>query len=179
MKKVMKIFGIIILCILVLVAVAIALLTYSSWKLKKNRVEDQANMRKPDKDLLGVRLDVPREGKDPVDVKAQVLCYAYIGDAVELYNNLSSKQQATIAPALFVLADDDSFSDESLAYQKVLEKNKVSTRVKQYVGSIHGFIEENNPEYENLHIKISKSPEQEQIARKAEDFIGAWLNEQL
>lgn len=35
MKKVMKIFGIIILCILVLVAVAIALLTYSSWKLKK------------------------------------------------------------------------------------------------------------------------------------------------
>lgn len=48
--------------------------------------------------------------------------------------------------------------------------------MKQYDGAIHGFLEENNPEYEELHIKGSKSPEQEEMAREAEDFIGTWLN---
>ena len=116
---------------------------------------------------------------EDVDVAAQVLCYAYIGDAVERYNTLSPEQRATMAPALFVLADNDSFSEESLAYQEVLEANGVSAQVKQYDGSIHGFIEENNPEYEDLIITISKSPEQEKLAREAEEFIGTWLNGQF
>ena len=116
---------------------------------------------------------------EDVDVAAQVLCYAYIGDAVERYNALTPAQQTTMAPALFVLADNDSFSDESLAYQAVLEENGVRTEVKQYAGAIHGFIEENDPEDEELHIKISKSPEQEEMAREAEDFIGDWLNGRL
>lgn len=116
---------------------------------------------------------------EDVDVAAQVLCYPYIGDAIELYKNLSPERQTTIAPALFVLADNDSFSEESLPYQEALDQNGVSTEIKRYDGSIHGFIEENNPEYEKLHIKISKSPEQELIARDAEKFIGNWLHEQL
>ena len=116
---------------------------------------------------------------EDVDVAAQVLCYPYIGDAIERYNNLSSQQQTTIAPALFVLADNDSFSEESLPYQEVLDQNGVSTEIKQYTGSIHGFIEENNPEYEKLNIKISKTPEQELMAREAEKFIGNWLHEQF
>lgn len=113
---------------------------------------------------------------EDVDVAAQVLCYAYIGDMVDRCNALSLEQRATMAPALFVLADNDSFSEESLAYQEVLEANGVSAQVKQYDGAIHGFLEENNPEYEELHIKGSKSPEQEEMAREAEDFIGTWLN---
>ena len=116
---------------------------------------------------------------EDVDVAAQVLCYAYTGDAVERYSALTPAQQATMAPALFVLADNDSFSDDSLAYQEVLAENGVHTEVKGYDGSIHGFIEENNPEYEDLHIKVSKSPEQEQMAREAEAYIGAWFDERF
>lgn len=116
---------------------------------------------------------------EDVEVAAQVLCYAYIGDAVERYNALTPAQRTTTAPALFVLADNDSFSDESLAYQAALEENGVLTEVKQYAGAIHGFIEENNPEYEELSIKISKSPEQKKMARDAEGFIGDWLNERF
>lgn len=116
---------------------------------------------------------------EDVEVAAQVPCYAYIGDAVERYNALTPAQRTTTAPALFVLADNDSFSDESLAYQAALEENGVLTEVKQYAGAIHGFIEENNPEYEELHIKVSKSPEQEEMARDAEGFIGDWLNERF
>lgn len=292
MKSALKIFGIAILCIVVVVAIITGFLAYSGWKLAKNHAEDQANMVKSDAELLGVRFDIPRVGKDPVDVNlyipegadhlpvvfnihggafiagdadtldtqsdriskdwnvivvnidyrlmtdeipleygteevidviryfkenaekyhadperfcvmgysaggyhaaaavlalkaenvdvaAQVLCYPYIGDAVERYNTLSQAQKTTIAPALFVLADNDSFSDESIPYQQILDKNEVSTEVKRYISSIHGFLEENNPEYEKLHIKISKSPEQELMARQAEKFIGSWLNEQM
>lgn len=116
---------------------------------------------------------------EDIDMAAQVLCYAYIGDVVKHYNTLSPEQKTTMAPALFVLADNDSFSNESLAYQKALEANGVSAEVKKYAGSIHGFLEENNPEYEKIIITISKSPQQERIARKAEDFIGTWLNRPL
>lgn len=292
MKKIMKILWIVILCILVLAVLITGFLAYSSWKFAKNQAEDQANMSKSDEELLGVRFEVPRNGKDPVnvnlyipedannlpvvfnihggafiagdadtldtqshriskdwnvivvnidyrlmtdeipveygteevidviryfkenaeqynadserfcvmgysaggyhtaaavlalkaedvDVAAQVLCYSYIGDAVTLYNNLSPEQKTTIAPALFVLADNDSFSEKSLQYQEVLEQNGVSAETKRYDNSIHGFIEENNPEYEKLNIKISKSPEQELMARDAERFIGNWLKEQF
>lgn len=234
MKKAVKILGIILLCIIVLIAAGIGFLIYSSQSLEKKQAEDQANMAKSDAERLGERFLVPRDGKDPVevnlyipdgaddlpvvfnihggafiagdadtldtqrdrisrdwnvavlalkaedmDVAAQVLCYAYIGDAVAQYSALTAAQQATIAPALFVPADNDSFSDESLAYQAALEETGVPTVVKQYDGAIHGFLEENNPEYEQLHIKISKSPEQEKMARDAEDFIGDWLSGQF
>lgn len=86
---------------------------------------------------------------------------------------------AIVLVCLAALADNDSFSDDSLAYQEVLAENDVYTEVKGYDGAIHGFIEENNPEYEDLHIKVSKSPEQEQMAREAEAYIGAWLDERF
>jgi len=43
----------------------------------------------------------------------------------------------------------------------------------------HGFIEENNLEYDKLHDKnkSSKSEAAEKVAREAEDFIGIWISE--
>lgn len=116
---------------------------------------------------------------EDIDVAAQVLCHAYIGDAVERYHALTPAQQGTIAPALFVLADNDSFSEKSLTYQAALEENGISADVRRYAGSIHGFIEENNPEYEKLHITASRAPEQERMARDAELLIGNWALEQM
>ena len=116
---------------------------------------------------------------EDIDVAAQVLCHAYIGDAVKRYHALTPAQQGTIAPALFALADNDSFSEKSLTYQAALEENGISADVRRYAGSIHGFIEENNPEYEKLHITASRAPEQERMARDAELLIGNWAPEQM
>lgn len=110
-----------------------------------------------------------------IDVKAQVLCYPFISNILDVYSELSQEQRETLAPALFILADGDPISDGSLTYEAVLRENRVPTEVKKYEGAKHGFIEENNPEYDNLRIVTSKSAEQEQMARDAEDYILHWL----
>lgn len=122
---------------------------------------------------LKAALDLKAEN---IDMAAQVLCYPFIRDAVELYDTLSDEQKSTLAPALFVLADGDPIGDGSLAYEELLRNNGVKTLIKKYSGTSHGFLEENNPEYESLQNKPSKSPEQEKAAREAEDFIYNWIN---
>ena len=114
--------------------------------------------------------------QDGIDLAAQVLCYPAVGELPDNFRALSSEQQSNLPPALFVLADNDPISDNSLNYEAVLREAGVSTGVKKYDGAIHGFLEENNPEYENLPSgAASKSPEQETMAREAEAYIGEWL----
>lgn len=117
--------------------------------------------------------------KKSMDVAAQVLCYPFIRDAVDVYKTISSGQRGTLAPALFILAGNDPISDGSLVYEEALRSSGVKTEIKKYTGSIHGFLEENNPEYEKLQNRRSKSPEQEAMARDAENFIRDWLNLQF
>lgn len=110
-----------------------------------------------------------------IDVAGQIICYGFIKDIADTYTALDETLQKTTAPALFLLADNDPISDGSLTYQQLLDCQGVPTQVKKFDGAIHGFLEENNPEYEPLNTS-SKSPEQELLAREAEDFIGTWLN---
>lgn len=117
--------------------------------------------------------------KDNIDVRGQILCYPFIKDIVSKYNELTDEQKKSIARALFILADKDPISDGSLKYETVLKENGISTTVKKFDTSKHGFIEENNPEYENLKNIISKSEEQEKFAREAEKYIQNWINESL
>lgn len=117
--------------------------------------------------------------KDNIDVRGQILCYPFIKDIVPKYNELTEEQRKSIAPTLFLLADKDPISDGSLKYEAVLKENGVPTIVKKIDTAKHGFIEENNSEYENLKNIISKSPEQEQLAREAEKYIQNWINELL
>ena len=70
-------------------------------------------------------------------------------------------------------------SNGSLNFEKVLRENGNETEVKKYKNSFHGFIEENNPEYEKLNFKTSKSPEQEIMARDAENYIKIWVNKKI
>ena len=65
----------------------------------------------------------------------------------------------------------------SLDYESALKEYGVSTEVKTYDGAMHGFIEENNPEYGKLHSHPSMSEEQEIMARDAEAVIGTWISE--
>lgn len=79
---------------------------------------------------------------------------------------------------LLVLVNKDPLSEGSLDYQKVLNDDGVKTEIKRYDNVKHGFIEENNPEYEKLNKKnkTSKSSEAEIIAREAEDYIKDWID---
>ncbi len=114
--------------------------------------------------------------KQNITIKGQILCYAFLSDMLDKYPTLTDAQKSTIPSALFILADNEPIGKSSLDYEKALKENGVSTEVKVYDGAIHGFIEENNPEYEKLHFHDSKSPEQEIMARDAEDYIKAWIN---
>jgi len=114
-----------------------------------------------------------------IKIKGQILCYAYIRDIIEQFNNLENIYKKDIPSALFILADKDFLSTASLNYEKLLRENGIKTEVKFYKGAIHGFIEENNPEYEKLKFKASKSPDQEKMARDAENHIGFWINKKI
>ena len=110
-----------------------------------------------------------------IKIKGQILCYAFIKDIIDKFNKLENKIKKDIPSTLFILADNDFISNGSLEYEKVLRENGINTEIKKYLKSKHGFIEENNPEYEKLNFKASKSPEQEIMARDAENYIRIWI----
>ncbi len=112
------------------------------------------------------------------DVAAQVLCYPYIKDALDLYSALTDDHKR-LAPALFLLCKEDPLSQGSRPYEEILRKHGVLTKIIQYDKAKHGFLEENNPEYERMPEAASKSPEQEHYARDAERKIGEWLRETI
>lgn len=113
--------------------------------------------------------------KEGIDVAGQIICYGFLKDANDTYLSFDKAARKTTAPALFILADNDPISDGSLKYRQSLADNGVSAQVKKYDGAMHGFIEENNPEYDVLKA-VSKSPEQKAMARDAENCIGQWIS---
>lgn len=114
--------------------------------------------------------------KEGISVKGQIICYGFMSDMMEQFETLSEEQKKTLPPALFILAGDEPIGKSSLEYESVLKEYDVSTEVKVYDGAMHGFIEENNPEYEKLHSHSSMSGEQEIMARDAETVIGIWIS---
>ena len=110
-----------------------------------------------------------------MDMAGQILCYAYLRNTLDIYASLSTEQQASIALTLFVIAEGDPIGEESLQYEEALRRSGIAKQVITYKGAMHGFIEENNPEYELLHSKTSKSTEQECMACEAEAAIGQWI----
>lgn len=114
--------------------------------------------------------------KEGIDVKGQIICYGFLSDMMDQFSELYEEQKGTIPPALFILAGDEPIGKSSMEYEEALRKCGVSTEVKTYEGALHGFIEENNPEYEKLHSHASMSPEHETMARDAEKLIGEWIN---
>lgn len=113
--------------------------------------------------------------QEGLPVAGQIICYGFIKEVNDTYLAMDETARSSTAPALFLLADNDPISDGSLTYQQSLSDNGVPTQVQKYAGAKHGFIEENNPEYEVLKA-TSRSPEQELLARQAEDQIGSWIH---
>ncbi len=115
--------------------------------------------------------------KENIPISGHIMCYAFLDDALERYNKLSADKQETMPPALFILAGNEPIGGSSLQYEETLRENGIDTEVKVYEDVKHGFIEENNPEYEQLHEKnrASKSPEAEVYARDAEQVVLDWM----
>lgn len=110
-----------------------------------------------------------------IDVYKQVLCYPFMSETLERYNAMPESLKNTVPPALFVICKGDPIGEGSLDYADALTANGNSVTIKTYDGAQHGFIEENNPEYEKLHSHASMSPEQEILARDAEGYIADWI----
>lgn len=115
--------------------------------------------------------------KENIPIKGQILCYAFLSDMLDVYEKLDDVLKKEIPNALFIYAGDEPVGGSSSKYENILKENGVKTTIKTYDNVKHGFIEENNPEYEKLHKKNreSKSPEAETIAREAEDYINEWI----
>lgn len=112
-----------------------------------------------------------------IDVAGQIVCYGFLKEAVNTYLALDDVARASIAPVLFILADNDPISESSLLYQKALEANGVSTQVKKYEGALHTFMEGTlNIQGLSSFIRIS---EQERLAHQAENLIGEWIHNTL
>ena len=86
-------------------------------------------------------------------------------------NKTNDKSKSKTSSRIIYPEKDIDIKSENLEYEKVLRENGINTEIKKYPKSKHGFIEENNPEYEKLNFKASKSPEQEIMARDAENYI--------
>lgn len=115
--------------------------------------------------------------EEGIPVYKQVLCYPFMSETAERYGAMDEQMRKTVPPALFIICKGDPIGEGSLAYEEALRENGVSTTIKTYEGAMHGFIEENNPEYEKLHSHASMSPEQEILARDAENFIKDWIKD--
>ncbi len=115
--------------------------------------------------------------EENVPIRGQILCYAFLNDMLDKFDALNPETRSILPPALFILAGDEPIGGSSLKYEEVLRDAGIVTEVKKYSDAMHGFIEENNPEYTQLHEKnrASKSPEQEELARNAEDYISTWI----
>ena len=134
-----------------------------------------------------------------VDVSAQVLCYPFLdftnlGDLVgksgaimdEFFfpNGISKTDPYVspgladenilkgIAPAIFVVCGNDPLTEQARAYQKKLELAYVQVNFQLYDKALHGFLEVNHKEYPDQE---AKNPEQEKMAKEAEDYIVARL----
>lgn len=114
-----------------------------------------------------------------IDIYRQVLCYPFISETLERYNAMPDSLKSTVPPTLFIICKGDPISEGSLTYADALETNGIRVDIKTYESAQHGFIEENNPEYEKLHSHASMSPEQEILARDAEHFIDSWIKDRF
>lgn len=101
-----------------------------------------------------------------------VLCYPWT-------TGLSAKVlNAEWCSTLFILAGQDQISQNAKPYAESMKNAGIEVMIKEYEGAVHSFIESNNPEgtmggTEGMEDVIT--PEQEGLARDAENFIKEWI----
>lgn len=137
-----------------------------------------------------------------LNISAQVLCYSFL-DFTRLADLMGGKSNPTIeefffpkgvrktdpyispglataeqidgiAPTIFVVCGTDPLTTHSVAYREKLDSAGIQTEYKLYDEALHGFLEVNHKEYPP---QPAKTPEQERLAKDAEDYIAIKLKE--
>lgn len=101
--------------------------------------------------------------QEGIDVAGQIICYGFLKENDRTYLGMDAASRSSIAPALFILADNDLISDSSLNYQRSLDANGVATQVQKYAGTKHAFLE-------------GGDPDADPSVREAEELIGEWIH---
>lgn len=116
------------------------------------------------------------------DLAGLVLCYPYVEGILTSVNHPFEAMPATT----MVLCGKDPLSLLARAYAKNLEKASVPLEIKEYEKANHGFLEMNNPEFqedEDYWLKHTLTPDQEALARECEGYLRdrfmAYFNKEL
>ncbi len=116
--------------------------------------------------------DEPQEGK--------ALFADFTQKGTDLNSSLMSPVRGTdeelrsIAPCRIIVCGKDILKEHGEKYYERLKALGCDVKLKCYEEALHGFIEVNNPGYEKDNNE-AKCPEQEALARQAEDYIAAEL----
>lgn len=86
----------------------------------------------------------------------------------------AERQMEGMAPVAFVVCGPDPLTEHAKAYQRRLAASGVQTSLQLYERALHGFLEVNHKEYPEQE---AKNPEQEALAKEAEDYIAGTLKQ--
>ncbi len=111
--------------------------------------------------------------KSHFNIESLILCYPWtVGLRTK---DLNQEWPAT----LFILAGQDPISQKAKSYVESMKDVGIQTEVKEYKNAVHSFIESNNPEGQkdtSVEMKDVINPEQESLARQAENDIKEWID---
>ncbi len=105
----------------------------------------------------------------------QIIGYGYLKDGIELYNKVPCEYRKLSNTLIIFTTESDFISESMREYYDILQENSVSVAKLEYPDANHGFLEENNPEYENLEESVGRSEEQKRYMMDAESKIRDWL----
>lgn len=107
---------------------------------------------------------------------AQILGYGYLKNGMEQYKEIPDEYKK-LCNTLIIFTNKDDFISESMReYYNLLERHSVPVTKLEYPNVNHGFLEENNPEYEKLSDLPGRSEEQEKYMIDAENKIVEWIS---
>ncbi len=107
---------------------------------------------------------------------AQIIGYGYLKNGIELYNKIPSEYRKLSNTLILFTTESDFISESMREYYELLQDNSVSVSKLEYPDANHGFLEENNPEYDNLEESVGRSEEQKGYMMDAESKIKDWLS---
>lgn len=110
--------------------------------------------------------------KSDFDMASLVLCYPWT-TGLDV-----TKLEEDFPPTLFVLSGQDPISQKAKNFVKDMETAGLEFEVIEYENAVHSFIESNNPEgmvEGSVDMSEVINPEQESLAREAENAISEWI----
>ena len=113
--------------------------------------------------------------KQGESIWAQVIGYGYLRNGIDLFNEIPSEYKKLCSTLLVFTAKDDFISESMREYNDLLVGNSVPVLKLEYPNANHGFLEENNSEYENINELTGRSEEQEKYMIDAENKIKEWI----